>query len=186
MKQGNIQITYGIGRGKTCVAAYHAALRQAAIHEYNFEGERVIIPKNTQVKVLEPDERVSLSELGNAGDLLHIALARSYGSQAGREYFAGLGWALDQDNSGFIIRSPGIDPVELYTEKDVRELIEKGIESIKDVEDPNRKWNPLEQKVLSVRSDGNPVSVVVAAVYSTQLLPTAGINTFVRGPRPTL
>ncbi len=161
-----IKITYGIGRGDTSVAAYHSALRNAGIAEFNFEGERVIIPKNSKVRLLRAHERPLLNQMGETGDLVHLAIAKSFGSEKGREYFAGLGWVQDEEGAGFFVRYPGIDPVSMYSKESVEGLIDKGIESIEEV-DKKREWGEIEKIVISKKCEGTPVSVVVAAVYKT-------------------
>lgn len=167
----DIQVTYGTGSGETNVAAFYAALKDANIHPLNFLEEVPLIPAGSNVRLLERDERAELAERGKWGDLAYLTLARSFGNDRGREYFAGLGWYQDPDGSGFFLRYPGIDPVDLYSETAVEKLIERGVDSILKVDGrlkadgKGKVPGLLGEKIVSIKCEEEPVSAVVCALF---------------------
>ena len=166
MTENEILVTYGIGEGETNVAAYYAALKDAGIHPLNFIEEVPLIPEGSTVRVLEPKERAELSKRGKWGDLAYLTLARSFGNDRGRVYFAGLGWVQDADGTGFFLRYPGIDPVTLYDEASVEELLKKGVGSIIKA-DGEQNWEPIDMKhkIESIKCEGEPAAALVCALF---------------------
>ncbi len=173
MSGPDIVVTYGTGTGDTNVAAFYAALKDAGLHQFNFFEEVPLIPAGSTVRLLEGDERVELAERGKWGDLAYLTLAKKFGKDMGREYFAGLGWVQNTDGTGFFLRYPGIDPIDLYSDVAVEKLIKKGVDSIIKLEwaddigiDETRLVKP-EYKIVSIKCEDKPVSAVVGALVKT-------------------
>ncbi len=160
----DIVVTYGVGTGDTSVAAFYAALKDAGLHPYNFLDDVPLIPAGAIVRLLEDDERAEVTKRGKWANLAYLALAKSFGKDLGREYLAGLGWSQDKDGSGFFLRYPGIDPVNLYSEKSVEELIEKGVNSIVKA-DREMEIGEIKKKIVSIKCEDKPVSALVCALF---------------------
>jgi len=154
-----IKITWGIGEGKTKIAAFDKALWDAGIANYNIIRLSSVIPENARINVkkvdLNPDEH---------GYRLYVVISDSYQERPGKSAVAGLGWAVSRQANGkgvFVEHSgDNVANVTKYIEETVKSMVSYrperfGEASIKTVE-------------KQCRTKGNVVCALVAAVYRSE------------------
>jgi len=156
-----IKLTYGSGKtwkkGATKLAAFHAALIDAGIPNYNLIRLSSVLPTKSKVVF----EKVKRTEKEN-GHRLYVVIADSYATKKGKHAVAGLGWVQREDGFGFFVEHTGKD------EQEVRDYIRNDlIDMVRRESDPNR-FGAINYKTHSVRCTGEPVCAVVAAVYESQ------------------
>jgi arginine decarboxylase len=151
-----INVTWGCGRGPTCLAAFDAALCDAGIADLNLVTISSIIPAGSGIVVgrLHPEEL-------RYGDLAYVVLAQA-SSCAQDEAWAGLGWLVDPESG----RGVFVEHTEDSEEK-VLGLISESAEAMR-VYRPYLQGNLSTQTVGVRRRPGageEAIAAVVAAVY---------------------
>lgn len=91
-----IRISTGTGTGPTRLAAFDAALVAAGLAGYNLLPLSSVIPIGARVVVVDPADQVS----GEHGDILYCVYATAAALQPGAQAWAGVAWALRDDDSG--------------------------------------------------------------------------------------
>lgn len=91
-----IRISKGTGSGRTQLAAFDAALRDAGIADFNLVRLSSVIPPAAELRIVDGDEQLT----GEHGDLLYCVYASAFASTSGDQAWAGVGWSLRTDGSG--------------------------------------------------------------------------------------
>jgi arginine decarboxylase len=153
-----IEIVFGSGSGKTCLAAFDRALFEAGISNYNLIPLSSVIPPQTEVVI--KDKRTLMSD--EYGYKLYVVMAESYATEAGKEAWAGLGWVHHNDNSGkgLFVEHDG------ENEKDVIEQITDTLYSMSEYR-PEEKGE-IFHKTHGIKCLDAPVCSVVVAVYKSE------------------
>lgn len=91
-----ITISRGVGSGRTRLAAFDAALRDAGVADFNLIRLSSVIPPGATVREVEAAEQIR----GGHGDALFCVYADAYASTPHAEAWAGVAWSTHDDGTG--------------------------------------------------------------------------------------
>jgi arginine decarboxylase len=148
-----IRVVWGTGSGPTEMAAYDAALADAALHNYNLVTVSSVIPADATVEAVG-----TASDLGPVGSKLTVVDAHA--NAAGpRHVSAALAWAESDAGTGLFYEAA--DDTDAA---DVEDRVRAGIDAGMALRD----WADDDPTVRTASTDANPgeyASAVVVAVY---------------------
>lgn len=150
-----IPVSSGVGAGTTKLAAFDAALRTAGVANFNLVRLSSVIPTGASVVVTRPEKQLR----GEWGDRLYCVYAAQTTSTAGQEAWAGVGWAVAEDNSG---RGVFVEH-EGDHEDEVRQQIFDSLGEL--VRTRDEPFYPAQAVVVGMRCRDRPVAAVVVAAY---------------------
>jgi arginine decarboxylase len=143
-----------LGRGRTTLSAFDAALRAAGVANFNLVRLSSVIPTGA---VVEPVPAPAAA-VGGWGDRLYVVMAEQRVAQEGREAWAGIGWVQQPDSgAGLFVEH------EADSEEEVRQLIRISLEDMTagrpgSFDDPG-------MHIIGGRCDGSPLCALVVAVF---------------------
>jgi arginine decarboxylase len=153
-----IQVTSGVGRGPTKLAAFDAALREAGVHNFNLLCLSSVIPPASEV--VDLGGRPAAVE-GAWGDKLYVVMASERVEEPGVEAWAGVGWVQQEGTSkGLFVEHEG------RSESTVRWELEASLASM--TAGRPERFGPVHSVVRGVRCQGEPVCALVVAVYQPE------------------
>jgi arginine decarboxylase len=91
-----IKVSTGSGAGPTQLAAFDAALFAAGVADYNIIRLSSVVPPHTVVREVTGSDQIE----GALGDVAYCVYAAAYASTPGERTWAGLAWAVDDNQSG--------------------------------------------------------------------------------------
>ena len=151
-----IRVASAIGSGPTPLAAFDAALRSAAVDNYNLIPLSSVIPPGT---VLE--RAPSFPPPSEYGHRLYVVMARQEATQVGEEAWAGLGWTQESESGRGLF-------VELHgsSRRSVESAIDSTLESMK--QGRPYDYGKNESEVVGAVCEGDPVCALVVAIYASE------------------
>lgn len=91
-----IKVSTGSGVGPTRLAAFDAALFAAGVAHFNIIRLSSVVPPHTDVREVSGPDQIQ----GGVGDVAYCVYAAAYASTPGERTWAGLAWAVDDNQSG--------------------------------------------------------------------------------------
>lgn len=112
-----IRISRGVGSGRTRLAAFDSALRDAGIGDFNLIRLSSVIPAGSTIKEVGAADQIS----GEHGDALYCVYAESFASTPHSEAWAGLAWSERDDGSGagLFVEHAGMSEAQVLTDLDL-------------------------------------------------------------------
>lgn len=152
-----IKLTYGSGEVEeaTTLAAFHAALVDAGIGNYNIIRLSSVIPASAKVIA----EKAVKNDLEN-GFKLYAVLADAYAVEKGEFAVAGLGWVQQKNGFGYFVEHAG------NNEEEVRKALHSDLEDM--IRRESGDWGEIDCKIQAIECKGKPVCSIVAAIYETE------------------
>ncbi|WP_298132496.1 pyruvoyl-dependent arginine decarboxylase [Micropruina sp.] len=152
-----IRVSTGSGKGRTSMAAFDSALRDAGVADHNLIRLSSIIPPGTVIETCDSADQLR----GTFGDALYCVYAVAFATERGDDAWSGIGWSRATDGSGrgLFVEHTG------HAEEQVRTMI---MASLTDMADGRSDSFAFEHMVLSsARCSGQPACSVVVATYRT-------------------
>jgi arginine decarboxylase len=148
-----ILVTTGTGEGPTTQAAFHAALLDAGVANYNLIQLSSVIPEGSTV------QRVRyVTPRDEYGHRLYVAMARHDARHVGQHAWAGLGWMQEKRTGrGYFVEVAGRARDDV--EGDIRATLEAMMVA------PAPPYGAIECELVGVECRGRPVCAVAIAVY---------------------
>ncbi len=152
-----IRVSTGSGKGRTSMAAFDSALRDAGVADHNLIRLSSIIPPGTVVEICDSDDQLS----GTFGDALYCVYAVAFATERGDDAWSGIGWSRATDGSGrgLFVEHTG------HAEEQVRTMIMSSLTDMADGRSDNFAFEHL--VVSSARCSGQPACSIVVATYRT-------------------
>ena len=150
-----IRISAGRGTGRTRLAAFDAALRDAGVGDFNLIRLSSVIPPHSKVLEVEDSEQV----VGGHGDRLYCVYAEAYASNPQEQAWAGVAWSTHDDRSGagLFVEHAGSSQQSVEHELQL---------SLSDLSTGRGgRFVNTGQKVTSIDCVDHPVCAVVIATY---------------------
>jgi arginine decarboxylase len=164
-----IEIVSGVGRARTELAAFDAALVDAGIANYNLITLSSVIPAGAEI--VETDERPQIN--GNWGDRLYQVMAKSETATLNVEIWAGIGWVVSETTGqGLFVEHHGHTRDEV--ERDIIATLEEMVAR------RETKFGDVQMSLRGAVCEDQPVCVLVSAVYETALWESADADVAVR------
>ncbi len=152
-----INVSQGLGTGKTELSAFDKALYEAGVANYNLVRLSSVIPVGAEVKI----NQLSDNARNEFGYKLFLVYAEQRESEIGKEAWAGVGWVQTEDGRGLFVEHEG------SSEKEVRGLIKNSLtDMVKYRKD--YKFGEINYSVCGIRCEDQPVCAFMAAVYQSQ------------------
>jgi arginine decarboxylase len=153
-----LELTTGVGRGPTSLAAFDAALRDAGLANFNLIRLSSVIPDRTVV-VTPLSGKAKPS--GEWGDRLYLVLSDSRTAVPNEEAWAGIGWGQESETGkGLFVEYTGRNAAEIG--RDIDDNLKALFAG---------RGMPLRvssRAVAGVKCLDQPVAAVVAAVYAAE------------------
>jgi arginine decarboxylase len=158
-----INVTSGIGTGKTLLSSFDAALKDAGACNFNLIALSSVIPPKSVIKF-----RKIKAKLADWGNKLYVVKAEVRSRQSGMYIGAALGWYQMKDGRGVFVEHEEIaetmDAVKSTLEKEVYDSLHdlckfRGFK----VTDKKLKMKMCISKVMD-----QPTSALVIAVYESE------------------
>lgn len=159
-----IKIIKGIGRGKTLLSAFDAALNNLGVCNYNLITLSSIIPPDSEISVIEKYETPE-EEFGYK---LYVVKAEMKSESKGRGIASGIGWYPLEGGKGLFVEHE----TEAESEQDAANTIENDIKnSLSDL--CLVRSIPFDKKqvkfvISSATVDNQPTCSLVLAVYKSE------------------
>jgi arginine decarboxylase len=150
-----IRVSSGTGRGRTRLAAFDAALRDAGVADFNLiRLSSVIPPCSTVVEVARGTQL-----RGHHGDALYCVYAEAYASTPGEQAWAGVSWAQHSDGSGAGLFVEHHGSTRGTVERDLAVTLEDMSEG------RGGQYRTVGTMITSATCIDHPVAAVVIATY---------------------
>lgn len=160
----DIYVVAGIGKGKTVLSAFDAALKDAGVYNYNLITLSSIIPpasKVSKIRRYEPHPE-------EYGHKLYVVKAEYRSEEAGKFIAAGIGWYQLEDERGMFVEHEIKGETRVAVESEINLRIKNSLKDLAKFR--SIKFN--EQKVHSVTAitkiKDSPTCVLVLAVYKSE------------------
>jgi arginine decarboxylase len=152
-----INLTTGLGRGPTELAAFDAALNHAGVANYNLLCLSSVIPPGSKIEVHDSQ----LQDVpGDWGDRLYVVMAEQRVSTRGHEAWAGIGWVQDAATKrGLFVEHEG------ESETSVRSDLEQSLKAL--MQTRGIDFGDIHMVVNGGVCDGTPLCAMVVAVYES-------------------
>lgn len=154
----SISVAEGVGSGPTALSAFDAALRSAAIANFNLIVLSSVIPTGSlPVKVQEHPSPPP----GEWGDRLYIVMAEERVQERNVEAWAGLGWVQDDGTGrGLFVEHHG------HSEATVRADISASLHALMAGRDES--FGDVQMHLAGTTCGEVPVCALVVAVFESQ------------------
>lgn len=159
----DILVTTGKGVGKTPIAAFDAALKDASVHNYNLIYLSSVIPPKSKIKFEKLTENPK--EWGNR---LYVVKSEMRSRQSGQYIGAALGWYQLEDGRGIFVEHEDIGETKDSVEQNLRSEIEKSLSDMCKTRGIRVNKEKFKSKFCTTKVDNLPASVIVVAVYKSQ------------------
>lgn len=160
----DIFVVAGVGKGKTILSAFDAALKDAGVYNYNLITLSSIIPPQSRVSKIKRYEPGS-EEYGHK---LYVVKAEYRSEEVGKFIAAGVGWYQLQDGRGMFVEHEIKGETRVAVESEINLRIKNSLKDLAKFR--NIKFD--EQKVHSASAitkiKDHPTCVLVLAVYKSE------------------
>ncbi len=153
-----ISISCGRGSGKTSLSAFDNALFNAGIANHNLLHLSSVIPTGFTPVIEQVNLLDDVTEYGNK---LYVVYAARHEQTPQKEAWAGLGWVMAEaePSRGLFVEHEG------ETEQEVIDLLTASLTTMTSYRKEN--YGPIHYKTANVLCTGEPVCVIVAAIYKS-------------------
>lgn len=159
----DIMVTTGKGVGKTPIAAFDAALKDAGVNNYNLIYLSSVIPPRSKIKFGKLPENPK--EWGNR---LYVVKSEMRSRQSGQYIGAALGWVQFEDGRGLFVEHEDIGETKESIEANLQSEIEKSLSDMCKTRGIKINKEKFKAKYCVAKVDNLPSSVIVVAVYKSQ------------------
>lgn len=159
-----IRISRGVGIGRTRLAAFDSALRDAGVGDFNLIRLSSVIPPGSTVKEVGAADQIS----GQHGDALYCVYAESFASTPHGEAWAGVAWSERNDGSGagLFVEHSGMSEAQVVTDLDMTlEDLSAG---------RGGRYRPAGSMLAHAECFDHPVCALVVATYGVSGWTTEG------------
>ncbi len=159
----NILLTTGKGVGKTPIAAFDSALKDAGVYNYNLIYLSSVIPPKAKIKFEKLQENPK--EWGNR---LYIVKAEMRSRQSGQYISAALGWCQFGDGRGIFVEHEETGETREAVEANLNAEVQKSLADMCRTRGLPADKKKFHTKICTTKVDNLPASVIVVAVYKSE------------------
>lgn len=155
-----IRLGSGVGRARTKLAAFDAALLDVGVANFNLVRLSSVIPPGTRLEVCSGP----VDPAGQWGDRLYVVVAEWRTDVPGAQAWAGIGWMQSPlGGQGLFVEHEG------ESEAEVRSDIEASLSELRAGRgEAGQELGPAQMLVQGVTCVDQPVCALVMAVYESQ------------------
>lgn len=158
-----LYLAKAVGRGRTALAAFDAALVGAGVANLNLVRLSSVIPPNGEIVEVDC---CPFAQEGKWGDRLYAAYAEQRTNVPGEQVWAGVGWAQDRETGrDLFVEHEGA------AEGEVRDQITASLGDLQAIR--RFELGPIHSCVVGARCTGAPTCALVICGYATEPWPTA-------------
>lgn len=159
----DILLTTGKGVGKTPIAAFDTALKDAGVQNYNLIYLSSVIPPKSKIKFEKLPENPK--EWGNR---LYIVKAEMRSRQSGKYIGAALGWVQWEDGRGIFVEHEETGETKEAVEANLKAEVEKSLTHMCRTRGVPIDKKKFHTKICTTKVTDLPASVIVVAVYKSE------------------
>jgi arginine decarboxylase len=161
-----IQIVSAVGRARTLLSSFDAALKSCGVHNYNLIPLSSVIPP--QSSLMQVDQYRRPVQTDQHGHRLYVVKADARSDQPGQAVGAAIGWYRWDDDRGVFVEHEVVGVSQSGVEAELRCRV---VESLADLcafrgvpFAPNRAG----MRLTSAETDGTPTTALALAVYRAE------------------
>jgi arginine decarboxylase len=158
-----IFLTTGKGVGRTPIAAFDSALKDAGVYNYNLIYLSSVIPPKTKIKFEKLQENPK-----DWGNRLYVVKAEMRSRQSGKYIGAALGWYQWEDGRGIFVEHEETGETRDAVEANLRAEVEKSLSDMCKSRGVPVEKSKFHTKICTTKVDNLPASVMVIAAYKTE------------------
>lgn len=159
-----ITITSGVGFGKTLLSAFDGALKDAGVHNYNLLCLSSIIPPQSKIKIAKYK-----SEQNDYGNRLYVVKADMRSRESGKYIGAAIGWYQLPDGRGVFVEHEEIGETKSSVESNLTEDVRKSLSDLCKIRNYQAVEKDFKMKMVITKVKDSPASVLVIAVYKSEV-----------------
>ncbi len=149
-----IEVMSALGRGPTELAAFHDALARVGLGDANLIVLSSVIPKGSVVEL-----RKKTSKQYSYGSKFYVVLSYCKTSKTLTNVYAGLGWYLRNDGSGYFVEITG----------DSRDAVEEKIKkTLIHMQELKNEQYKLSYEIVGGMCENQPLCALVIATYEPE------------------
>lgn len=160
----DIKVVSGIGKGKTTLSAFDAALKEAGVYNYNLITLSSIIPPGSKVTRIDKFE----TPPEEYGYRLYVIKAEVRSEEAGKYISAGLGWYQLKDNKGVFVEHEIKGETKVAVKSEIETRIRNSLKDLCRFRGIKFEESRIKSTVAITQIKNSPTSVLVLAVYESE------------------
>jgi arginine decarboxylase len=161
-----IQLVSGVGRARTLLSSFDAALGICGVLNYNLIPlSSVVPPRSTLVEV---DRFVPSTDEDRHGDRLCVVKADARADEPGRAVGAAIGWYRWGDDRGVFVEHEVVGYSRSGVDTELRCRVHESLEDLCQFRDVPFAPNRVGLRLVSADVDGTPTTALVLAVYRAE------------------
>jgi arginine decarboxylase len=159
-----IGLVAAVGRGRTLLSAFDAALNECGAANYNLIALSSVIPPQSEVK---PRQRIQAAG-DQHGWRLYVVKADARSDRVGACLGAGVGWYQWGDGRGVFVEHETVAPTEEEAERRLRCLVHDSLRDLCAFRGIPFCDDKIGSRITVARVEDQPTCALVLAVYAAE------------------
>lgn len=160
----DIFIVAGVGKGRTVLSAFDAALKDAGVHNYNLITLSSIIPPGSKISKIR---RYQL-QTEEYGHKLYVVKAEYRSDEAGKFIAAGIGWYQLDDGRGMFVEHEIKGETRVAVESEIDLRIKNSLKDLTKFRNIRFDESKAHSATVITQIKDHPTCVLVLAVYKSE------------------
>src|SRR5687767_3637404 len=161
-----IQIVAGIGRARTLLSSFDAALKECGVLNYNLISLSSVVPPRS--RLTKVDRFVPALDEDRHGDRLYVVKADARSDGPGRAAGAAIGWYSWGDGRGVFVEHEVVGYSRAGVESELRCRVEESLADLCTFRDIPFSPGRIGLRLVSADVEGTPTTALVLAVYRAE------------------
>ena len=161
-----IQIIAGVGRARTLLSSFDAALKECGVLNFNLIPLSSVVPPRSSL--LELDCVVPATDEDRHGDRLYVVKADARSDEPGHAVGAAIGWYQWGDDRGVFVEHEVVGYSRNGVEAELRCRVQESLADLCAFRDVPFTPRRIGMRMISADVDGAPTTALVLAVYRAE------------------
>jgi arginine decarboxylase len=161
-----IQLVAGVGRARTLLSSFDAALKCCGVLNYNLIPLSSVIPPQSAIVPVERYTQPTSED--EHGHRLYVVKADARSDEPGRAVGAAIGWYLWGDDRGVFVEHELVGVSRAGVEAELRCRVVDSLADLCAFRDVPFRPGNVGMRVTSADVDGTPTTALVLAVYQAE------------------
>jgi arginine decarboxylase len=162
----DIQLVAGIGRARTLLSSFDAALRECGVLNYNLIPLSSVVPPRS--RVVEVDRIAPVVDEDQHGDRLYVVKADGRSDKPGRAVGAAIGWYQWGDGRGVFVEHEVTGYSRAGVEAELSCRVQESLADLCAFRDVPFVPGQIGMRLVTADVEGAPTTALVLAVYRSE------------------
>jgi arginine decarboxylase len=162
----DIQLVSGVGRARTLLSSFDAALRECGVLNYNLIPLSSVVPPRS--RVVEVDRFTPATDEDRHGDRLYVVKADARSDESGRAVGAAIGWYCWGDDRGVFVEHEVVGYSRGGVDAELRCRVQESLADLCAFRNVPFAPDRAGMRLVSADVDGTPTTALVLAVYRAE------------------